>query len=65
MVYVRLMGGVVLVVIMHVAVLLFIVFVFLGPWLSASKMNVLLFGSGSAAFIILFVMPLTISIHSP
>ena len=56
MVYVRSMG---------VAILEFVVIVFLGPWSSASNMKVLLFGRDAAAFTILVVLPLTTSIHSP
>ena len=43
----------------------FVVLVFLGPWLSVINMKVLLLGSGSAAFIVLFVLPLFTSIHLP
>ena len=50
---------------MIVAVLWVVVLVFLGPWLSSNDMKVLLFGIAVAAFIILFVLPLTTSIHSP
>ena len=50
---------------MRVAVLVFVVIIFLGPWLSASNMKVLLFGRFAAAFIILVVLPFTTSIHSP
>ena len=39
--------------------------VILGPWSSASNMKVLSFGRYAAAFIILVVLPLTTSIHSP
>ena len=65
MVYVRLLGGVVLGIIVRVVVSVFVVIVFLGPWLSASNMKVLLFGSGVAAFILLVVLPLTTAIHLP
>ena len=42
-----------------------VVIVFLGPWLSASNMKVLSFGRDAAAFIVLAVLPLNTSIHSP
>ena len=64
-VYVRLVGGVVSRVVVIVAVLWVVVLGFLGPWLSSNAMKVLLFDIAVAAFIILFVLPLTTSIHSP
>ena len=56
MVHVRSMG---------IAVSGFVVIDFLGPWLSASNMKVLLFGRDAADFIILVMLPSTTSIHSP
>jgi hypothetical protein len=61
MVYVRLLCGVVVV----VDLLWIVVLVFPGPWSSSNDMKVLSFGITAAAFIILFVLPLTTSIHSP
>ena len=65
MVYVQSLGGAVLGFVLIVAVLMFVLLIFLGPWSSASNMKVLLFGSGYAAFIILVVLTLTTSIHLP
>jgi hypothetical protein len=55
-VYVQLVGGVVSRV---------VVIIFLGAWLSSNDIKVLLFGIALAAFIVLFVLPSTTSIHSP
>ena len=65
MVYVQLMGGAVSGFVGIVAFTVFVVIIFLGPWLSAINMKVLLFGRGVAAFIILVVLPLMTSIHLP
>ena len=65
MVYACLMGGAVSGFVVIVAVSMFVLLIFIGPWLSASNMKVLLFGNAAAAFIILFVLPLTTSIHLP
>ena len=51
------LGGVVLEIIVRNVVSVLVIIVFLGPWSSASNMKVLLFGSGSAAFITLFALP--------
>ena len=64
-VYVRLVGGVVSRVVVIVAVLWVVVLGFIGPWLSSNDLKVLSFGISVAAFIVLFVMPLTTLIHSP
>ncbi len=64
-VYVRLLGGVASGVVVIVALLLIAVLVFLGPWSSSNAMKVLLFCNSVAAFIILFMLPLTTSIHLP
>ena len=48
-----------------VVIVVAVVFVFLWPWSSSNAMKVLLFGIVVAAFKILFVLPLTTSIHSP
>ncbi len=52
MVYVCLLGGAVSVVVVIVVVSMFFAFDFIGPWLFASNMKLLLFGSGAAAVII-------------
>jgi len=59
------LGGGVFKVAVIVAVLWVVVLVFLGPWLSSNDTKVLSFGIAVAAFIILFVLPLTTSIHLP
>ena len=56
------LGGVVSGTVVIVAI---VVLVCLGPWLSSNDLKVLLFGIAVAAFIVLIVLPLTTSIHSP
>jgi hypothetical protein len=64
-VYVRSLGGVASGFVVIVVVLLFVLFIFLGPWSSSNEMKVLSFGITAAAVIVLFVLPFTTSIHSP